>query len=162
LCFCFGHSSICSLAEGYYAVNVSSHFFEGVFYFVRESSKNTLEKKFVDTESWTGASEIRSEDVQWAQLDRAVAVSQLDDKPVYFYAPTKFLGDQRLAYNQLIGFTLRVQGNVAPSKQYVLTLLLLKLPFISSPFKRHHNCRSEWPGAFSSDFRPIQSCAGTC
>jgi coxsackievirus/adenovirus receptor len=42
----------------------------------------------------------------------------LDDYPVYFYAPAKYLGDQRQAYNQFIDFTLRVQQrNPGPSKK---------------------------------------------
>lgn len=99
-CFCYGHSSVCSSADGYVERNISSRFFEGV-------------------EQWTGGSDARLEDVQWAQLDRAVAVSQLDDYPVYFYTPAKFLGDQRLSYNQDIFFTLRVQqNNAAASKKY--------------------------------------------
>ena len=48
-CFCFGHSSICSAADGFYAINVTSEFSE-------------------DTEEWKGASELRPEDVQWAQV----------------------------------------------------------------------------------------------
>ena len=58
-CFCFGHSSICSPADGFYSVNISSHFNE-------------------DVEKWTGASSARPEDVQWAQLDKAAAVSQVN------------------------------------------------------------------------------------
>nr|CAD2172703.1 unnamed protein product [Meloidogyne enterolobii] len=101
-CFCFGHSSICSPADGFYSVNISSYFNE-------------------DVEKWTGASSARPEDVQWAQLDKAAAVSQLDDFPVYFYTPEKFLGDQRQIYNQFIEFTLRVQqANPGPSKKDIV------------------------------------------
>lgn len=90
---------MCSSADGYIGQNISSRFSEGI-------------------EQWTGGSETRPEDVQYAQLDRAAAVSQLDDYPVYFYAPAKFLGDQRLIYNQPIFFTLRVQqNNTSPSKK---------------------------------------------
>lgn len=101
-CFCFGHSSICSAADGYYSVNITSDFHE-------------------NTEDWTGGSEKRLEDVQWSQLDPAAAISQMDDYPVYFYAPEKFLGDMRQAYNQFIGFTMRVQqNNPGPSKKDVV------------------------------------------
>uniref|UniRef100_A0A915EDF4 Laminin subunit gamma-1 n=1 Tax=Ditylenchus dipsaci TaxID=166011 RepID=A0A915EDF4_9BILA len=97
-CFCFGHSSVCSSADGYYALNLTSEFLE-------------------DTERWSAGSDIRPEDVQWAQVDKAVAISQIDEHPVYFFAPSKFTGDQRLAYNRDIVFTLRVQlPNPAPSK----------------------------------------------
>ncbi|KAL3091629.1 hypothetical protein niasHT_024211 [Heterodera trifolii] len=101
-CFCFGHSSVCSAAEGYFAVNVSSQFFES-------------------TEDWSGGSERQLEDVQWAQVDRAAAVSQLDDYPVYFFAPSQFLGDQRHIYNNFIDFHLRVQlPNPGPSKKDIV------------------------------------------
>ncbi|KAH7673082.1 LAM-2 protein [Aphelenchoides avenae] len=57
----------------------------------------------------------------YASIDHAIAVSQINDHPVYFYAPEKYLGDQRLAYNQDLVFTLRVQQNTpAPSKKDVV------------------------------------------
>ncbi|KAE9553293.1 hypothetical protein FO519_003506 [Halicephalobus sp. NKZ332] len=93
-CFCFGHSSICSASEGYYGVNVSSTFIEG-------------------SEKWTASSERRAEDVQWAQLDRAVAVSQIDYFPVFFYSPSEFLGDLRFSFNQYLTFKLRLQLQAA-------------------------------------------------
>ncbi|KAI1730594.1 laminin EGF domain-containing protein [Ditylenchus destructor] len=116
-CFCYGHSSVCSSSEGYYSVNLTSNFLE-------------------DVERWTGGSDIRPEDVQWAQVDRAVAISQIDDHPVYFYASSKYTGDQRLAYNQHIVFTLRVQQpNPGPSKKDVVIVgangLELSLPIFA-------------------------------
>uniref|UniRef100_A0A914HV37 Laminin-like protein lam-2 n=1 Tax=Globodera rostochiensis TaxID=31243 RepID=A0A914HV37_GLORO len=103
-CFCFGHSSVCSAAEGYFAVNMSSQFYE-------------------NTEDWTGGSDRQLEDVQWAQVDRAAAVSQMDDYPVYLFAPPKYLGDQRHIYNKFIEFFLRVQlPNPGPSKKDVVVV----------------------------------------
>lgn len=64
-----------------------------------------------DVEQWTGGSDARPEDVQWAQLDHAAAVSQSDNYPVFLFAPKKYTGDQRFAYNQDLSFTLRVQSN---------------------------------------------------
>lgn len=56
------------------------------------------------------------QDTQWAEIDKAVAVSDVDGTPVYFIAPQQFTGDQRSSYNQDLWFTLRVQqGQVQPS-----------------------------------------------
>uniref|UniRef100_A0A914D0E1 Uncharacterized protein n=1 Tax=Acrobeloides nanus TaxID=290746 RepID=A0A914D0E1_9BILA len=91
-CFCFGHSSICNASDGYYATNLTSDFLQG-------------------TEQWIASSDVRLEDVTWVELDKSLAVSQIDDNPVYFHAPSKFLGDLRLSYNQDLVFTLHVQLN---------------------------------------------------
>lgn len=64
-----------------------------------------------DVEQWTAGTDIHPEDVQWAQIDHAAAVSQNDNYPVFFYAPEKYLGDQRFIYNQELSFKLRVQQN---------------------------------------------------
>ncbi|PIC18996.1 hypothetical protein B9Z55_024693 [Caenorhabditis nigoni] len=92
-CFCFGHSSICSTADGYFAVNVSSVF---------EKEK----------ENWKGQNRIGLQDAIFAELDKAVAVSDTDNSPVYFVAPQQFTGDQRSSYNQDLVFTLRVTNHV--------------------------------------------------
>ncbi|KAI1706360.1 laminin EGF domain-containing protein [Ditylenchus destructor] len=155
-CFCYGHSSVCSTSEGYYSVNLTSNFLE-------------------DVERWTGGSDIRPEDVQWAQIDRAAAISQIDDNPVYFYAPSKYTGDQRLAYNQDIVFTLRVQqNNPAPSKKDVVIVgangLELSLPIFAQgnpipstneqtyKFHIHANSQLQWnPTLREIDFIGILS-----
>lgn len=54
------------------------------------------------------------EDVQWAPLDKAIAVSQVDNHPIYFLAPKQYLGDQRFAYNQELVFTFRLQQGDTP------------------------------------------------
>lgn len=90
---------MCSAADGFYATNITSLF-------------------DADVEQWTAGSDVRLEDVQWAQIDQAAAVSQIDDNPVYFYAPKQYLGDQRFIYNQDMEFTLRTQlANPARSQR---------------------------------------------
>lgn len=76
-----------------------------------------------NAEQFTAGSDARPEDVQWAPLDKAAAVTQLDNYPIYFFVPKKYLGDQRFAYNQDLSFTLRVQLSDAarPSPRFVLS-----------------------------------------
>ncbi|CAD5234464.1 unnamed protein product [Bursaphelenchus xylophilus] len=151
-CFCYGHSSVCQQSDGYYAFNESSRFEEGI-------------------EQWKGGvSEHHPVDVQWAQLDKAVAVTQYDESPVYFYVPEKFLGDQRFAYNQDIGFTLRVQqGQPQPTVKDIVLVGAngreLSLPIFSQNnslpninevnyrFKLHANQIYQWsPSLREVDF----------
>uniref|UniRef100_A0A914Q102 Uncharacterized protein n=1 Tax=Panagrolaimus davidi TaxID=227884 RepID=A0A914Q102_9BILA len=103
-CFCYGHSSVCFTADGFYAVNISSSFDYGI-------------------EKWTAGSERKLEQLQWDEAEKAIVVSQIDYYPVYFFAPNEFLGDLRFAYNQELTFILRIQlESTAPSgKDIIIT-----------------------------------------
>lgn len=75
-------------------------------------------------ELWSAASLRGPEDIQWAEMDKAIAVSDTNGSPVYFVAPSKFTGDQRASYNQDLWFTSRVQKvQVHPSARYLLFLI---------------------------------------
>lgn len=58
---------------------------------------------------WLAGSDKAPEDLQWSSIEQAIAVSQLGNDSIYFFAPKKFLGDQRFIYNQEIIFTLKNQ-----------------------------------------------------
>lgn len=104
-CFCFGHSSVCTVADGYYATNISSEFDEG---------KN----------KWRATTHNRLLDTQWSEIDKAVATSDIDGSPVYFVAPEQFTGDQRSSYNQDLWFTFRLHqgqpGRIQPSQRDIV------------------------------------------
>ncbi|GMT10927.1 hypothetical protein PFISCL1PPCAC_2224, partial [Pristionchus fissidentatus] len=93
-CFCFGHSSVCATADGYYASNISSIFDH-------------------DKQKWTAMTDGRPADTTWAELDKALAISDQKGGMTYFLAPEQYLGDQRSSYNQDIIFTLRVNSEGA-------------------------------------------------
>lgn len=57
---------------------------------------------------WTAGSDCQVEELNWTD-EKAIQVSQLYNCPVYFFAPKKYLGDQRFVYNQEIIFTLQIQ-----------------------------------------------------
>uniref|UniRef100_A0A158R623 Laminin subunit gamma-1 n=1 Tax=Syphacia muris TaxID=451379 RepID=A0A158R623_9BILA len=105
-CFCFGHSSVCDAAEGYYATNVSSDFQYGKSGW----EATTLHQGLLDT--------------QWSEIDKAIAASDSDGSPVFFLAPKQFLGDQRSSYNQDLWFTFQVHqnqpGRLQPSQRDIV------------------------------------------
>lgn len=91
-CFCYTHSSNCTTAFGYYETKIQSNFDEG-------------------TEGWTAGSRIGPEEVQFDPLDKAIAVTQMTNYPVYYFLPDKYLGDLRFAYNRMFIFSMRLSLN---------------------------------------------------
>lgn len=71
---------------------------------------------FLGKNKWLGSSLKGPLDTQWAEMDKAIAISDVSGTPAYFLAPQPFLGDQRAAYNQDLSFTFHVQQDqVQPS-----------------------------------------------
>ncbi|XP_070602395.1 laminin subunit gamma-1 [Erythrolamprus reginae] len=89
-CFCFGHSSVCTNAEGYTTSKITSTFQTG------------KEDWHVEKRS---ASEIS---IRWIPETQEISVISDTAFPIYFSAPGKFLGNQILSYGQNLSFSFRV------------------------------------------------------
>lgn len=89
-CFCYGHSSTCVASPGYTTRVVHSDFESG-------------------QQRWKGETQ-RGQDVPLQADPRIghIGISASSSDPAYFVAPDRYLGDQRLSYNLLLTFTLRV------------------------------------------------------
>nr|XP_014351267.1 PREDICTED: laminin subunit gamma-1 [Latimeria chalumnae] len=89
-CFCFGHSSVCTNAEGYSIHTISSRFDQ-------------------DAEGWSaeqrGGAEVL---LRWSPTNGDISVISDDYFPIYYVAPAQFLGDQLMSYGQNLSFTFYV------------------------------------------------------
>ncbi|CAL1580634.1 unnamed protein product [Knipowitschia caucasica] len=96
-CFCFGHSSECSVQPGYYVHNISSSFSEGL-------------------DGWRAATPDgntpRNVHFRWSPRHQDVEVISSSSLPVYMYAPARFLGDKLHSYGQNLSFALRLDRGV--------------------------------------------------
>lgn len=94
-CFCYGHSSQCSSASGYFKHRITSRF-----------DKSSDRWRVVDNSG-------RPMDMHYDPLSQSISFRSLDNEIVYFSAPDRYLGDQRASYNQVLQFTLRIGKNMA-------------------------------------------------
>ncbi|XP_055084617.1 laminin subunit gamma-2 [Periophthalmus magnuspinnatus] len=96
-CFCFGHSSECSVQPGYHVYNISSTFSDGL-------------------DGWRAATldglTPRNVYFRWSPRHGDVEVISSNSQPVYLYAPARFLGDQLNSYGQNMSFSLRLDRGV--------------------------------------------------
>ncbi|XP_060520343.1 laminin subunit gamma-1-like isoform X2 [Cylas formicarius] len=89
-CFCYGHSSQCKSAPGYFRYHIESTF-----------SKNS--------ERWRAEDEYGSNiPIKYEGISQSIGVKAGGDQAIYFVAPDRFLGDQRNSYNQILDFSLRI------------------------------------------------------
>ncbi|KAL1130902.1 hypothetical protein AAG570_012143, partial [Ranatra chinensis] len=97
-CFCYGHSSVCSLAPGYSKVIIQNNF-------ARNNDK------------WTGYEKnVGQIPIQYNGVTQVIGISAPGRQPAYFVAPDRFLGDWRASYNQELEFKLRIgETGAAPA-----------------------------------------------
>ncbi|XP_069794299.1 laminin subunit gamma-1 isoform X1 [Narcine bancroftii] len=89
-CFCFGHSSVCSKAEGYRTERITSSFDAGDDGWQAEQRDGAAVQ------------------LQWSPVNRDISVISSDYFPVYYIAPATLLGNQLMSYGQNLSFTFHV------------------------------------------------------
>ncbi|XP_030761845.1 laminin subunit gamma-1-like isoform X2 [Sitophilus oryzae] len=89
-CFCYGHSSQCKSAPGYFEYLLESTF-------AKSSEKWKAEDPYG-----------RNVPLKYEGISQSIGVQAKEEEAIYFVAPQRFLGDQRASYNQLLDFSLRV------------------------------------------------------
>ncbi|XP_066151126.1 laminin subunit gamma-1-like isoform X1 [Euwallacea fornicatus] len=102
-CFCYGHSSECKSAPGYFRYLIESTFARG-------------------PEKWKSEDEHhRPHQIKYEAISQSIGVQSDGDESIYLIAPDRFLGDQRTAYNQLLDFSLRLgDGRAVPTATDVI------------------------------------------
>nr|XP_033773068.1 laminin subunit gamma-2 [Geotrypetes seraphini] len=103
-CFCYGHSSSCNSAGNYSMHRITASFPK-------------------DPEGWRAVQRQGFPvTLHWSSVHHDVYVTASQADPVYFTAPAKFLGDQRLSYSQVLSFDFQVnqRGRRASAHDVVL------------------------------------------
>ncbi|KAK6627638.1 hypothetical protein RUM44_010117 [Polyplax serrata] len=102
-CFCYGQSSVCKSTSGYSKVIIESSFARS-------------------NEKWSAIDySRRPAAVSYNAMSQTIGVQSQGREPIYFLAPTKFLGDQRASYNQHLEFRLRIgETGAAPTVEDVV------------------------------------------
>ncbi|XP_078417510.1 laminin subunit gamma-1-like [Cetorhinus maximus] len=94
-CFCFGHSSVCNVEDGYRKDSITSTFDS-------------------DAEGWK-AQYRRGGDLPLmrSSSSRDLIIEAKNEYPIFFIASAKFLGNQVLSYGQNLSFTFYVESDGA-------------------------------------------------
>ncbi|XP_014670570.1 PREDICTED: laminin subunit gamma-1-like [Priapulus caudatus] len=104
-CFCYGHSSTCQSSDDYVARNIGADFNNG--------AQNW---KAVDQEG-------NRVDIQWNAITQNIGVNAEKNEMVYFTAPSRFLGDRRASYNQILEFSLHIGEEGGSPTRYDVVLV---------------------------------------
>ncbi|KAL3871372.1 hypothetical protein ACJMK2_039377 [Sinanodonta woodiana] len=120
-CFCYGHSSICNSASGYYTHAITTDFETGKQRWTAEDrSNNAVETQYNGILQNLGVSAPSGTDM------------------VYFVAPSRYLGDHKFSYNQYLTYKLRI-GEEAVRPSIVDIVIQSGGQQISAPFYAQNN-----------------------
>ncbi|XP_062973267.1 laminin subunit gamma-2 [Elgaria multicarinata webbii] len=136
-CFCYGHSATCSSAENYSIHRITSSFQQ-------------------DDDGWQAQGNGSPLHLQWSSHHKEVYVGTRRTDPVYFVAPARFLGNQRLSYGQMLSFDYRVNrpGRRPSQLDVVLEGAGLKIAAPLMPNGRMLPCRTRKTYTFRLDEHP--------
>ncbi|XP_029636725.1 laminin subunit gamma-1 [Octopus sinensis] len=92
-CFCYGHSSSCQSANGFYGRSILSQFSNG-------------------RQRWKAADRGNREiPTQFNAITKKIGVAASGNEIIYFMAPERYLHDQRHSYNQFLSFKLQTSDD---------------------------------------------------
>ncbi|CAE1285996.1 LAMC1 [Acanthosepion pharaonis] len=156
-CFCYGHSSSCQSANGYYGRSTVSLFDTGRQRWKAVDRANVV----VNT--------------QFNAITRQLGVAAQGREFIYFVAPDRYLGDRRFSYNQFLSFKFRIGENQARASRADIVLeggngQMVSLPIYAQKnpvpkateqeyrFRLHEHADYEWqPHLLAEDFITLLS-----
>ncbi|ESO12949.1 hypothetical protein HELRODRAFT_188055 [Helobdella robusta] len=108
-CFCYGHSSECSLHDGYHIMEIKSSFRLG-------------------SDGWKGeAGSEDAVDVEHLSENNEITLGGADAaaRSHYFVAPANFLGDIHQSHNLLLTFDLRISSSNRPVQPQINDIMIV-------------------------------------
>lgn len=156
-CFCYGHSSSCQSANGYYGRSILSRFDTG-------------------RQRWKAVDRANAGvNTQFNAITRQLGVSAQGREFIYFVAPDRYLGDHRFSYNQFLSFKFRIGESQARASRADIVLeggngQMVSLPIYAQKnpvpkateqeyrFRLHEHADYEWqPHLQAEDFITLLS-----
>ncbi|XP_077778709.1 laminin subunit gamma-3 isoform X1 [Podarcis muralis] len=102
-CFCYGHSTACTVAQGYEVHNIISDFSQGL-------------------DGWKAVNPSGQEvPLRWT---RGEIFLEQEEEEADFIAPERFLGDQRLSYGQTLSVFFRIASTTPDFHSFPIGLVL--------------------------------------
>ncbi|GAB1600789.1 laminin subunit gamma-1-like [Argonauta hians] len=120
-CFCYGHSSSCQSATGFYGRSILSQFSNG-------------------RQRWKAADRTNKEiPLQFNAITKKIGVAGTGNEIIYFIAPERYLHNQRNSYNQFLSFKLQTSDDRARPSVMDVVLVGGNGQIISTPIYSQKN-----------------------